>query len=141
MAKVRTEREPVLGFSLRLEVVPGLSLAQLRRIGRRLEDHAEANELVLEGDHYLYFVRGATRGLTCTDQVDLANLLFDVPGVQCAVLGPLVEEPEDEREAAFVRVGALDMATIAATMLYRLGRVSAELYLQILGGFVRRAMH
>jgi hypothetical protein len=34
-----------------------------------------------------------------------------------------------------------DMAVIAVTMLYRLGRLLAERYLQILGGFVRRDVH
>ena len=55
----------------------------------------------------------------------------------------LVPDPGElpPEETGYVDVSVGDFAVIGATMLYRLGRLAAAQYLQILGGFVRPAVH
>ena len=61
-------------------------------------------------------------------------------GISAIRLGPLTAYLEQAAGDAFMLVQALDLALIGLTLLYRSRRVSAELYLQILGGFVRPAI-
>jgi hypothetical protein len=42
-------------------------------------------------------------------------------------------------DSAFIQVRTGDLAVIGLTLLNRCGRITASLYLQILGGYVRHA--
>lgn len=127
------------GFTVLIRTYPGFTLQQMRELERRIEDYAEAHELQLAGHQLTFTVSSAERSLTATDQVDLVDWLAGQPGISALRLAPLrewVDEPS-EQEDAFLLVPACDTVTIGLKLLYRARRISAELYLQILGGFVR----
>lgn len=135
-----------LGFSLVLEVLPGLPIAECRRIERVLEDHADLHGLVLSGHQLAQFVTAPGHELSATDQVTLIDRLVDVPGLVSIRVGAIARMPPDDEhdlpdndtEDAHVVARSGDFALIGLTLLYRCGRITAPLYLQILGGFVRR---
>ena len=131
--------ERLRGFAVLIQPYPGFTLAQMRDLGRRIEDYAEAHELQVDGHHLTYTVSSIERSLTATDQVDLVDWLSGQPGISALRLTPLRERPDAAAadEEAFLRVPACDTVTIGLKLLYRARRISAELYLQILGGFVR----
>jgi hypothetical protein len=58
------------------------------------------------------------------------------------VLSPLSERIDvvADRGAGWLRADVTDMTLIPLTWLYSIHRISAEQYLQILGGFVRPAV-
>lgn len=137
-----------LGFALALEVLPGLPLTECRRIERFLEDHAELHGLVLSGHQLTPYVTAPEHELSAVDQVTLIDGLVDVPGLVSIRVGaigrtvPMADEdelPENDTADAYVVARSGDLALIGLTLLYRCGRITAPLYLQILGGFVRRA--
>ncbi len=129
------------GFALQLELRPGLPLAECRHIERRLEDYAETQGLALAGHQLHQFVVATDRPVTVNDQVALLDWLVDMPGLVAARVGPIVAhqdpagEPQDD--VAFVQARTGDLAVIGLTLLYRCGRITPNLYLQILGGYVR----
>ena len=136
-----------LGFTLALDIVPGLPLAECRRIERFLEDHAELHGLVLSGHQLTPYVMAAEHELSAVDQVTLIDRLVDVPGLVSIRVGaigrtrPTGDEddlPENDTADAHVIARSGDLALIGLTLLYRCGRITAPLYLQILGGFVRQ---
>lgn len=156
-------RQPQLGFALRLTLRPGMAYAECRQIERWLEDYAERQGLQLTGHQLHQFVVARDRAVTVADQVALIDRLVNLPGLVAARLGPIVtwaalpagadtvddtHEPgayaeagpdiDDPPDDAFIEARSGDHAVIGLTLLYRSGRLSPELYLQILGGFVRR---
>ena len=143
----RRPGESDVGFALQLDVLPGLPLAECRRLERRLEDYAEAQGLRFEGTQLRHVVSSPERGVSVNDQVALLDWLVDQPGLVGVRLGPIApvsalgeasadpDEPGDE--GAFVQVRTGDLALIGLTLLYRCGRIAPVLYLQILGGYVR----
>ena len=136
--------EPRLGFTLHLEPRPGFTAGQGKDLERRIADYAEAHEIEVSGHQLSYVVHSSERSLTASDQVDLIDWLIDQPGMSYVCLSPLLERGDRPvgREAGFMLVSPCDHALIGLTLLYRCRRVSAELYLQILGGFVRQvALH
>jgi len=82
------------------------------------------------------------RSLTATDQVDLIVWLSDDMVPVTVLLSPLsatIDRPA-VRDAGCVRADGSDLTLIPLTWLYRCRRITAEMFLQILGGFVRPAV-
>lgn len=135
----RTELQ--LGFIVHIEPRPGFSLAEARQLDRSLEDYAERHELALDGQ-LTRLVTAPNRSLTATDQVDLLDWLVDQPGVSSVRIGVLTDKlhspaPHEIWSEGFVHVSLMDLGLIGLTILYRARRITAPLYLQVLGGFVR----
>ena len=89
-----------------------------------------------------FVVRSPDRSLTPSDQVDLLDWLIDYPALCTATVSPLVrglDQPAN-RDDGYLPVRATDTALIGLTPLYRARRVSAEQYIEILGGFIRPAV-
>jgi hypothetical protein len=142
----RAERGPDLAFALELQVRPSLSWPEGRQLERRLQDYAEAQGLQIEGTQLRHRVSATDRPVSVNDQVALIDWLVDQPGlvgVRVGTIGPRGTEgddvPLDEEGApqAFVQLRTCDLVVIGLTLLYRCGRITPALYLQILGGYVR----
>jgi hypothetical protein len=131
--------ERLRGFSVFIQTCPGFTLHQMRELERRVEDYADAHEIEIAGHHLTYTVSSPERSLSATDQVDLVDWLTGQPGISAMRLTPLRDWPHTStpEEDAFLIVPACDTVTIGLKLLYRARRISAEMYLQILGGFVR----
>jgi len=128
-----------LGFTVWIEARPRLTAAEQTAFMRRLQDYAEAHDLLLGGGPLCALIFAEDRSLTATDQVDLLDWLIGDPLVQAVAVSPLsprLQQPAG-REAGYLRVGTTDLTLIGLTLLYRNRSLPAELYLQILGGFVR----
>lgn len=138
----RVAKEYDCAFDVQLEVLPGLPPVECRRLEHRLEDYAEAQNLRLDGTQLRHRVFADDRHVSVHDQVALIDWLVDQPGVVGVRIGPIVplgHARGDEGEAlAFVHVRTGDFALIGLTLLYRCGRITPSLYLQILGGYVRQ---
>lgn len=132
-----------LGFTIVVAPVPGTGLSQMRELERRIEDYADAHELQLAGHHLTYVVGAAERSLTPTDQVDMLDWLIGQPGVRTVRLSLLgAADTTASWSDGFLLVTSCDVPVIGLSLLYRCRRIAPELYLQILGGFVRAAsMH
>jgi hypothetical protein len=133
--------EPLLGFTLWIEPVPHQSSADRTQFAREIDDYAAEQGLVLDGQMLRTVVAGADRSLTLADQVDLVDWLSHHPSVRRIAISPLTEQLDRpaRREDGALMVCAVDLETIGATLLYRLRRITPEMYVHILGGFVRPA--
>ena len=131
--------ERLRGFAVLIQPYPGFTLQELRELERRIEDYAQAHEIEMSGHHLTFTVSSPQRSLTATDQVDLVDWLNGQPGISAMRLTPLRDRPDAStaEEDGFLVVPACDTVTIGLKLLYRARRISAEMYLQILGGFVR----
>lgn len=153
-ASRRAAKEHEVAFALELELRPGLPLQDSRKLERRLEDYAEAQGLQFEGTQLRHLVSAPDRPVSVDDQVALIDWLIDQPGLIAVRLGPISGraeagvdgegqgEGQDEGQGgdtAFLQIRSGDIALIGLTLLYRCGRITAALYLQILGGYVRPA--
>ena len=128
-----------LGFTVWIEARPRVTAAEQNAFLRRLQDYADAHDLLLGGGPLAALVFADDRSLTATDQVDLLDWLIDDPLVRTVAVSPLsprLDQPAG-REAGYLSVRATDLTLIGLTLLYRNRSLSAELYLQLLGGFVR----
>ncbi len=126
-------------FIVELDAAPGTSLARVRDLERALEDYAEDHALDINGMQLKFVVHALGRSTTAEDQVALLDWLVDRPGLRRVRLGAL--RRPGAGQGGHLDVASGDMAVIAVTMLYRLGRLRAEQLLQILGGFVRPDVH
>lgn len=135
------EHEPGAGaaFTLELDAAPGTPLSRVRDLERAIEDYAEAYDLEMRGTQLRFLVQALGRPTTAEDQVALMDWLVDRPGLRRIRVGALRRTAAGH--GAYLQVASGDMAVIGVTLLYRLGRLTAEQYLQILGGFVRPDMH
>ena len=134
--------EPRLGFTVWIEPKTGMTPAAESAFTRRLDDYMTARDLQFDGAPLRFVVRSPARSLTPIDQVDLLDWLIDDPAMCTATFSPLVrrqDQPAD-RDDGYLPVRASDTALIGLTPLYRARRVSAEQYIQILGGFIRPAV-
>jgi hypothetical protein len=126
-------------FIVELDAAPGTPLARVRDLELALEDYAEDHDLDIHGTQLKFAVQAQGRTATAEDQVALLDWLVNRPGLRRVRLGAM-RRPGAE-QGGHLDVATGDMAVIAVTMLYRLGRLHAEQYLQILGGFVRPDVH
>lgn len=137
-------KEPQLGFIVQIEPRPGFTVGEARALDRRIQDYAEAHELDFSGDQLVHIVSADDRSLSATDQVDLMDWLIDQPGISFVRISTLTgkldrSDAQAVWQAGFAHVSVYDMGLIGLTILYRARRITADLYLQILGGFMRPA--
>jgi hypothetical protein len=137
--------EPTLGFLLQIEPRPGFTVAEARQLDRAVEDYAEAHKFDLGGGQLVLVVSAEDRSLTVTDQVDFMDWLIDQPGISCVRVSTLTSKLDISEARSVWQVGAAhvsvcDLGVIGLTILYRARRITADLYLQILGGFMRPAL-
>ena len=136
---MNTSIPEALGFSFSIVPVPGMTWPQLVALEREIEDFAQARELWLGGDQLRRVLTSPQRSLSAADQVELLDWLVDRPGIAAVNLSPLLPGlgfPAPLSEG-YLRLMPLEPAVIGLTLLYRLGHIKPELYLEILGGFVR----
>ena len=135
-------REARLSFSVRIVPAPGQSEATWRRLLHEWEAHADEHALALEGTQLLWQVSALDRGLTEGDQVDLLDWLVDRPPVREVQMSALHERGDAvaQLEAGFVCLRCGDPCTASLTLLYRNRRLTASMYLQVLGGYMRPAL-
>ena len=136
--------EPLLGFFVHIEPRPGFTLAEGRALDRGIQDYAEDHQLELGGDQLVQIVSAQHRSLSVTDQVDFIDWLIDRPGVSVVRISTLTAKLDrsDEQlvwQTGAARISVCDLGVIGLTILYRARRITADLYLQILGGFMRPA--
>jgi hypothetical protein len=137
--------EPHLGFLLQIEPRPAFTVAEARQLDRAVEDYVEAHELDLGGGQFVLIVSADDRSLTATDQVDFMDWLIDQPGISGVRVSTLtskldISEAHSVWQAGAAHISVCDLGVIGLTILYRARRVTADLYLQILGGFMRPAL-
>jgi hypothetical protein len=128
-----------MAFTLELDAAPGTPLSRVRDLERAIEDYAEAHDLEMSGTQLRFLVQALGRPTTAEDQVALLDWLVDRPGLRRVRVGALRRAAAGQ--GGYLQVASGDMAVIGVTLLYRLGRLKAEHYLEILGGFVRPDMH
>lgn len=133
--------EPRLGFTVWIEPRTGMSPAAQAAFMRRMEDYLDARDLQCDGAPLRAVIWSPDHGLSATDQVELLDWLIADAAVCTASVSPLMRHSAEPASIAdgYVLVRAADTAIAALSLLYRARRVSAELYLQILGGFIRPA--
>jgi len=136
---MNTSISEALGFSFSIVLVPGMTWPQLATLERQIEDFARERELVLGGHHLQRALWSLQRSLSAADQVEFLNWVVDLSGIASVSLSPLL--PDQNLPAplseGYLRLMPLEPSVIGLTLLYRLGHIKAELYLEILGGFVR----
>ena len=139
MRAAEQDLEAGAAFTLELDAAPGTPLSRVRDLVRAIEDYAEAHDLEMSGTQLRFLVQALGRPTTADDQVALLDWLVDRPGLRRIRVGALRRSAATQ--GAYLQVASGDMAVIGVTLLYRLGRLKAEQYLEILGGFVRPDMH
>lgn len=131
---------PLAGFWLGLQMPPGMAEREQVRMERSLHDHLADCGLRLGGgtQRTLYVEpESAGRELTLGEQVELADwCLRDTKTLQIAVSSLTSVSLMPPLKLAVWRVQRWDLAAMSVSMLYRLGRIRAEQYVEILGGFV-----
>jgi len=128
-----------LGFTVWIEPRPGTTFAEQGALARRLEDYGAPRDLMIDGSPLCAAVFAEDRSLSASDQADLIDWLIDDPIVRSVAVSPLSSElgRPASRAEGYLKVQATDLTLIGVTLLYRNRALSAELYLQLLGGFVR----
>ena len=139
MRAAEHEQGAGVAFMLELDTAPGTPLSRVRDLERAIEDYAEAHDLEMSGTQLRFLVQALGRPTTAEDQVALLDWLVDRPGLRRVRVGTLHSTAAGQ--GCYLQVASGDMAVIGVTLLYRLGRLKAEQYLEILGGFVRPDMH
>jgi hypothetical protein len=116
-----------------------MSAAAEAAFARRLDQYTTERQLITDGGPLCSIVWSAERSLTATDQVDLIDWLVSDMVPVTVLISPLSADLERSaaRDAGCIRADCSDLTLIPLTRLYRCRRISAEMFLQILGGFVR----
>ncbi|MDN3923221.1 hypothetical protein [Roseateles violae] len=128
------------GFWLWVEPRPDTDVTDEVRFARAFEDYVGGQGLCLSGGPLLSQITGQTRSLSLQDQVNLIDWMLLQPQVRAVSVTPLAAElePTLNSDVGLLRVPALDLGVIAVCLLYRMGRLKPEQYIEILGGYVRR---
>ncbi len=128
------------GFWLGIQLPPGTAEREQLRIERCLHDHLVDCGLCLGGgtQSTLYVEpETASRELTLGDQVELADwCLRETKALQIAISSLTSVSLMPPVNLEVWRIQRWDLAVLSVSMLYRLGRIRATQYVEILGGFV-----
>ena len=127
------------GFMVWIEPRPDTTFAEQGALARRREDDGAPRDLMIRGSPLCAVVFAEDRSLTARDQADLIDWLIDDPIVRAVAVSPLSSATDRpaRRTEGYLKVQATDLTLIGVTLLYRNRALSGELYLQLLGGFVR----
>lgn len=128
-----------LGFSFSIVPTPGMTWPKVVALERQIEDYARERELLPRGCQLRWVLSSPQRSLSAADQVELLDWIVDRPGIAAVNLSQLLPDlaaPVPLSEG-YLRLTPLEPSVIGLTLLHRLGRIKPELYLEILGGFVR----
>ena len=139
MAERDTTRSGLrLGFTVSIQHRRGLHPSAEFDFARRLEDYVSEHGLSMTGAPVCPSLWSAERSLNAIDQVELIEWLIADPIAPTVLLSPLNSRVDVIAGAgtAWLRAEVTDMALIPLAWLYSSHRISAEQYLQILGGFV-----
>lgn len=135
-AQARPSHEK-LGFWLGLRLSPSLSPRAEIEFLRSLEDQILDRGMRFGGGTQLrLFIEADDRDLALADQVDLIDwcLLRGMAGdLAVSSLTPARTLIPVTRKV--LRISRWDMATIGVGLLYRIGRLKPEQYVELLGGF------
>lgn len=126
------------GFWLGLRLPPGFPERDQVQMQRNLEDHLADLGLRIGGgaQRHLY-IEAADLELTIADQVDLADwCLLATAATQISVTSFTSSHVMPPVTAKVLRIDRWDLATMSVSLLYRMGRIRAEQYAEILGGFL-----
>jgi hypothetical protein len=128
------------GFWLWVETWSNAEAAAQTRFTRALEDYAEQHGLCISGGPLLCSVCGLEHELSLADQVHLIDWLLALPLVRAVAVTPFSAElrRDPNAEDGLLRVPVADFRVAAVCVLYRLGHLRPEQYIELLGGFVRR---
>jgi hypothetical protein len=134
----RAKSDALLGFSVWITPFQGITPAVFAALQRKVEDYLIDRDLRDGGTPLQLLIWSDERSLSATDQVDLLVWLLAQPGIAKVEVGPLVAHgrPTGERgtqPVVVARFGDLDLVPMA--WLYGSNRVSAEQFIQMLGGF------
>lgn len=126
-----------LGFWLGLRLSPNKSPREERQLQRNLEDLLLDRGLrVLGGTQLHLFVEAQDREISLTDQVDLIDwCLLQGMASEIAVSDLTGEGNMPARVTSVLCVASWDLATIGVGLLYRIGRIKPQQYVELLGGF------
>lgn len=129
------------GFWLGLRLPPGMPERAEVQMQRSLEDHmADLGLRIGGGTQRHLFIEACDRELSLTDQIDLADwCLLRTQATQIVVTTLTGANKMPPVTTKVLRIDRWDLATIGVGLLYRMGRIKAEVYAEILGGFVADA--
>ncbi len=129
------------GFWLGLEHPPATDEGGRALTERSLQDYLAGCGLRVGGrtERYLYIEAASPgRELTLTDQVELADwCLHETDALQIVVSSFTSVNRLPPMFLGVLRLRRSDLATLSVATLYRLGRVNAAQYAEILRGFVQ----
>ena len=129
------------GFWLGLELPPSTDERAKVLMERSLQDHLAGCGLRVGGrtERYLYIEAASPdRELTLSDQVELADwCLHETDALQIVVSTFTSVNRFPPMFLGVLRLRRSDLATLSVATLYRLGRINAAQYAEILRGFVQ----
>ncbi len=130
--------ERSLGFWIQLKLQPGLSARTQTKRLRKLEDAIDGLGLQIGGGTQLHlYIEGHGKELSLTDQIDLADwCLLHTEATEIVLTEFTSERWLPPAHGRVLRIGGWDLAVIGVALLYRMGRIKADLYAELLGGFV-----
>ena len=107
-----------------------------------LEPYLIERGLQADGGPLAAVIRSDDRSLIAVDQADLLTWLFYELDVPAVALGPLRTDGGPlESDGPALRVSRADPALAPLAVLYREHRIDAIRFLDVLGGYVRPAIH
>lgn len=126
------------GFWIKLQLPPGMSTRTQTKRLRKLEDAIEDLGLQIGGGTQLHlFIEALGKELSLTDQIDLADwCLLHTEATEIVLTEFTAERVVPPAHGRVLRIGGWDLAAIGVALLYRMGRIKADLYAELLGGFV-----
>lgn len=129
------------GYWLGLTLRPGLPVRAEVTLMRDLEDHLTDRGLRIGGGTQRHlFIESLERDVSLVDQIDLVDwCLLRTPVTQIAVTDLTSARLSPPVAAKVLHIDRWDLATLGVGLLYRIGRITAAQYAEILGGFVTTA--
>lgn len=128
-----------LGFWIGLRLRPGVPWREELEVERMLEDRLAALGLRIGGGaQRQLFIEAADRELSLADQIDVVDwCLCHTPATQVAVSSLTAGASRPLPVTIQVmRVERFNLASLHVSWLYRMGRLRADQYAEISGGFV-----
>lgn len=127
-----------LGFWISLRMPHGTSHRSETQLQRGIEDHVhELGMRIAGGTQRHLYITADDRDLALADQIDLVDwCLTHTQATQVAVTSLTWVSTMRPVTVKVLSVERFDLATFAVSWLYRMGRICAEQYAEILGGFL-----